>query len=186
MQFKKGPIEGLILIQHKNWEDSRGAFMEMYNKELFAKNGIRERFVQDNLSVSHKGVLRGLHAQGGAHAQGKLVRVLKGRVWDVAVDIRVDSPSYGQHQVMELSADQHVSFWIPQGFLHGFLCLEDETIFTYKVTGLYDPSGELGVRYDDPDLGISWPKLDIPYIISEKDKSLPLLKSIKSPFKISS
>lgn len=184
MQFKKGSIEGLILIQHKNREDSRGAFMEMYNKELFAENGITEQFVQDNLSISRKGVLRGLHAQAGVHAQGKLVRVLKGRVWDVAVDIRVGSPSYGQHQVLELAADQHVSFWIPQGFLHGFLCLEDETIFTYKVTGSYDPSGELGVRFDDPNLGISWPKLDIPYIISEKDKSLPLLQNIKNPFKI--
>jgi len=186
MQFKQGQIEGLILIQHNSWEDSRGAFMEMYNKELFAENGIREQFVQDNLSISHKGVLRGLHAQAGVHAQGKLVRVLKGRVWDVAVDIRLGSPSYGQHQVMELSADQHVSFWIPQGFLHGFLCMEDDTLFTYKVPGQYDTLGELGVRYDDPGLGISWPKLDIPYIISDKDRSLPLLKNIQSPFKISS
>lgn len=182
MEFEKGPIDGLMIIQHKSWEDKRGAFMEMYNRDLFRENGIREQFVQDNLSVSKKGVLRGLHAQGGAQAQGKLVRVIKGRVWDVAVDIRVGSPTFGQHHAMELYADRHLSFWIPPGFLHGFLCLEDDTLFTYKVTGFYDPSGELGVRYDDPALDIAWPELNSTHIISEKDLALPLLETIQSPF----
>ena len=183
MKFSEGPLRGLILIHHKNWEDQRGSFMEVYNQELFSAHGISDRFVQDNLSLSNKGVLRGLHAQAGKQQQGKLVRVVRGRVWDVAVDIRRGSPTYGQHHALELSADQHVSFWIPPGFLHGFLCLEDETIFSYKVTGLYDPSGELGVRWDDPSIGISWPSIDQKLIISEKDQALPFMDAIQSPFR---
>ena len=182
MEFVSGALKGLIMIHHKNWEDDRRSFMEMYNRALFVKNGLSDTFVQDNLSVSHRGVLRGLHAQGGAQAQAKLVRVVKGRVWDVVVDIRVGSPTFGQHHALELSADQPTSFWIPQGFLHGFLSLENDTIFTYKVIGGYDPSGELGVRFDDPSLAISWPKLDQPYIISAKDQALPQLDAIQSPF----
>lgn len=182
MVFNSCPLPGLILIEHKQWKDDRGYFMETYQIEKFQKAGIPSNFVQDNISISHRGVVRGLHAQAGAQAQGKLVRVLKGRVWDVAVDIRVGSPTFSQHFGVELSAENHRSLWIPPGFLHGFVSLEDETIFTYKVTGLYDPSGELGVFWDDPELAIGWPLKDTKTIISAKDAALPNLNDIKSPF----
>lgn len=184
MKFTPLELEGLMLIEPVCWEDSRGFFLETYHREVFQANGIAVEFVQDNLSMSRKGVLRGLHAQGGVQAQGKLVRVIHGRVYDVAVDVRVGSPTFGQHYALELSADNQRSFWIPPGFLHGFLALEDDTVFMYKVTGFYDRSGEFGVRWDDPDLGIRWP-IDFDtgeLIISEKDRALPLLRDIQSPF----
>lgn len=184
MKFKRCSIDGLVLIEPVVWTDSRGFFTETYNREVFRSGGIPETFVQDNLSYSHKGVLRGLHAQAGPQAQGKLVRVIRGSVFDVAVDIRKGSPTFGQSHTVELSAENQLSFWIPPGFLHGFLALEDDTLFAYKVTGLYDRSGELGVRWNDPDLGIEWPgefgSADL--IISEKDQSLPRLRDLKSPF----
>lgn len=182
MEFIQGPIAGLVLIRHKRWEDNRGSFMEQYNQDLFYENGITANFVQDNVSISHKDVLRGLHAQSSPHAQGKLVRVLQGKAWDVVVDIRKDSPTYGQYTSLELNADEPLSFWIPPGFLHGFVSLADHTIFTYKVTAPYAPQCEFGVRYDDPKIAIQWPQEAEQFIISDKDLNLPFLADIESPF----
>lgn len=182
MKIKTTPLDGLRIIEHDRWSDSRGYFIETHNRKQLEAVGIQADFVQDNLSLSHRGVLRGLHAQGGEQAQGKLVRVLQGRVWDVAVDIRKGSPTFGQHFGLELSADNHLSFWIPPGFLHGFLSLEDQTLFSYKVTGFYDPSGEVGVRWDDPNLAIAWPDSGADLIVSQKDQNLSYLQAIESPF----
>lgn len=173
-----------MLIEPKIWRDERGYFFESYQSHQFREAGIEVNFVQDNISTSKLGVIRGLHAQAGAQAQGKLVRVLKGRVWDVAVDIRRNSPTFGSYYSVELSAKNNLSLWIPPGFLHGFMSLEENSVFAYKVTGLYDPKGELGVRWNDPDIAIEWPSIpevELP-IISEKDQQLPLLRDIVSPF----
>ena len=156
--------------------------METYNEHAFQANGIVASFVQDNVSYSHRGVLRGMHAQAGPQAQGKLVRVLHGSVLDVAVDIRKQSETFGQSFSITLDAEQANALWIPPGFLHGFLALEDHTVFAYKVTGFYDKGGELGVRWDDPNLNIDWPMDNKDLIISEKDKQLPFLSAITSPF----
>ena len=182
MKFIPTPIPGLLVIEHQIWKDDRGFFVETYNQQPFQQNGIQETFVQDNLSRSRKGVLRGLHAQSGANAQGKLVRVLQGSVLDVAVDIRKDSDTYGQHFSIELTESNARSLWIPAGFLHGFLALEDNTLFAYKVTGRYDKSGEMGVRWNDPALAIKWPVEETQLILSDKDRSLPLLSEINNPF----
>lgn len=182
MTFKSTPIAGLIIIEPQIWPDDRGYFMETYNEKTFQANGIDEAFVQDNLSYSHRGVLRGMHAQAGPQAQGKLVRVLRGSVLDVVVDIRKQSETYGQSFSITLDADQANALWIPPGFLHGFLALEDHTVFAYKVTGFYDKDGELGVRWNDPNLNIDWPMDASRLIISEKDRQLPLLNEITSPF----
>lgn len=182
MTFTPTPIAGLMVIEPQIWHDNRGFFIETYNEDAFHTNGITDRFVQDNLSYSHRGVLRGMHAQAGAQAQGKLVRVLRGSVLDVAVDIRKRSATYGQSFSLRLDAEQANALWIPPGFLHGFLALEDHTVFAYKVTGFYDKAGEVGVRWDDPDLRIDWPMATDQLIISDKDKQLPLLKEITSPF----
>lgn len=182
MNFIPTPIPGLIVVEPQIWNDERGYFLETYNGNLFNAHGISETFVQDNVSYSHRGVLRGMHAQAGPQAQGKLVRVLRGRVLDVAVDIRKRSGTYGQSFSITLDADNAKALWIPPGFLHGFLALEDHTVFAYKVTGFYDKGGELGVRWDDPDLRIEWPFVGEQLIISEKDRQLPRLKEITSPF----
>jgi dTDP-4-dehydrorhamnose 3,5-epimerase len=182
MKFVTTPFEGLVIIEHQVWEDSRGYFMETYQKQRFAEQGIHLDFVQDNLSYSHKGVLRGMHAQSGPQAQGKLVRVLRGRVLDVVIDIRKEQPTFGQAYSIELSDQSPRSFWVPPGFLHGFIALEDHTIFTYKVSGYYDKSGELGIRYDDPTVDFDWPLPKDQLIVSEKDQLLPFLSEIESPF----
>lgn len=182
MNFVTTPISGLLVIEHEVWEDSRGFFIETYNERPFQLNGIDETFVQDNLSSSRKGVLRGLHAQSGPNAQGKLVRVLRGSVLDVAVDIRKDSSTYGQHFSIALTESNARSLWVPAGFLHGFLALEENTLFAYKVTGFYDKNGEIGVRWNDPDLGIAWPVGESQLILSDKDRRLPLLREIDNPF----
>src|SRR5690606_8085316 len=136
--FIETPIKGLLVIEPKIWPDARGYFFESYNQRLFKEAGINVDFVQDNQSLSQKGVLRGLHAQAPPFAQGKLVRVIKGKVLDVVVDVRKGSPTYGQHYSVELSGQNQRIFWVPPGFLHGFATLEDETIFTYKVSGFYN------------------------------------------------
>lgn len=182
MNFISTPIPGLTIIEPQIWNDERGFFIETYNEKTFKAFGIDETFVQDNLSCSRKGVLRGMHAQAGQNAQGKLVRVLRGRVLDVAVDIRRGSETYGQSFSIILDEQHAKSLWIPPGFLHGFLALENDTIFAYKVTGFYDKSGELGVRWDDPDLDIDWPVDEVELVISEKDRQLPFLKEITNPF----
>jgi len=182
MNFTKTPIDGLVIIEPKIWKDNRGEFLETYNESLFRDNGIDQHFVQDNQSLSHKGTLRGLHAQTGTHAQGKLVRVASGSVLDIAVDIRKASPTFGQTFHIELNATNAKMLWIPVGFLHGFIALEDHTIFTYKVTGKYDKESEIGVRYNDPSFNIQWPLSQEEWIVSEKDLQLPLLKDIDNPF----
>lgn len=182
MKFIETPIDGLLIIEPTVWNDTRGYFYESYNKQLFSDAGINLEFVQDNQSFSQRGTLRGLHAQADPHAQGKLVRVIQGRVLDVAVDVRKNSPTYGQHYTIELSGENQKMFWIPPGFLHGFETLEDNTIFIYKVTGFYNKAAEIGVRWDDPDLNINWGLAHNEIILSEKDKVLPSLKDLDSPF----
>ncbi|NRF38799.1 MULTISPECIES: dTDP-4-dehydrorhamnose 3,5-epimerase [Pedobacter] len=184
MNITKTPISDLLVIEPKVWKDNRGYFYESYNSKLFADAGINADFVQDNQSFSQKGALRGLHAQKAPFAQGKLVRVLQGKVLDIAVDIRKQSDTYGQYFSIELSSENHKQLWVPPGFLHGFLTLEDNTIFTYKVTSYYDKASEIGVIWNDADLNIDWnsniTKEDL--LLSEKDLVLPAFKDFDSPF----
>lgn len=184
MQVTKTPLEGLLIIEPKVWKDNRGYFYESYNAKLYADAGIDVNFVQDNQSFSQKGALRGLHAQARPFEQGKLVRVLQGMVVDVAVDIRKDSATYGQHFTIELSAENHKQLWVPPGFLHGFLTLEDQTIFTYKVNNYYDKNSEIGVMWNDADLNIEWTKYmpESTFLLSDKDQGLDNFKDFKSPF----
>ena len=167
--FEKTAIPEVIVITPTLHGDDRGYFMETYQKDLYAPAGITKEFVQDNESRSSKGVLRGLHFQT-THTQGKLVRVTKGAVYDVAVDVRPGSKTFGKYVGVELSENNKKLFWIPEGFAHGFLVLEGPAEFTYKCTDTYDPSGEGGIPWDDPDINIDWPKLDCEYITSHKDK----------------
>lgn len=180
MNVTKTDIEGLLLIEPNIFRDERGYFLESYNDGRYHETGIPELFVQDNVSVSKKGVIRGLHYQAPPFDQGKLVSVLRGRVIDVAVDIRTGSPTYGKHVAVELSADNHKQFWIPAGFAHGFVALEDDTVFAYKCTNVYSKDHDRGIRYNDPALGIDWNVTDP--IVSEKDKLHPLLSEISSEF----
>ena len=182
MNFIKTKIKDLLIVEPKIWKDDRGYFYESYSKRNFDEEGIVDSFVQDNQSLSQKGTLRGLHAQSAEHAQGKLVRVIKGRVIDVAVDIRKSSETYGQHVALELSEENHLMLWIPPGFLHGFVTLVDDTIFTYKVTNQYNKNSEFGVVWNDHDLNIDWGISVNEIILSEKDKVLPLFKDLDSPF----
>lgn len=184
MQITKTPIDGLLIVEPKVWKDNRGYFYESYNAKMFADAGIDVSFVQDNQSFSQKGTLRGLHAQRMPFEQGKLVRVLQGMVVDVAVDIRKESVTYGQHFTIELSGENHKQLWVPPGFLHGFLTLEDETIFTYKVSNYYDKNSEIGVMWNDADLNIEWTKYmpESTFLLSDKDQVLDSFKDFKSPF----
>lgn len=169
MEIIAGEISGLLIIEPKIFKDDRGFFYESYNQEKFNQfSGLNVDFVQDNESMSHKNVLRGLHFQSPPHDQGKLVHVVAGRVLDVAVDIRKSSPTYGQHQMVELSAENKKMFWIPPGFAHGFLALEDNTIFCYKCTNYYSPVSEGTIKWNDPDLNIQWSE-SVPFV-SEKDE----------------
>lgn len=154
----KAPIEGLFIIEPTVHGDARGYFMETYNQKEMQEAGLNMVFVQDNQSMSTKGVLRGLHFQK-AHPQGKLVRVIRGRVFDVAVDLRQGSPSFGQWFGVELSDENKKQFYIPEGFAHGFLVLSDEAEFCYKCTDFYHPGDEGGLAWNDPEIGICWPEL---------------------------
>jgi dTDP-4-dehydrorhamnose 3,5-epimerase len=182
MKFVETEIKDLFIIEPKVWKDDRGYFFESYNKQSFDDAGINVNFVQDNQSLSQKGTLRGLHAQANPYAQGKLVRVIQGKVLDIAVDIRKGSKTYGQYEAVELSGDNNRMLWIPPGFLHGFVTLEDNTIFAYKVSGLYNKSSEFGVIWNDPDLNINWEIATDQVILSEKDKTLPLFKDLDNHF----
>ncbi len=181
MDIIRTDIEGPLIIDPRVFSDERGFFVETYNADRYEEAGIPAAFVQDNLSVSRKGVLRGLHFQSPPYAQGKLVQVLRGRVFDVAVDIREGSPTFGKYVSVELSAENHRQFWIPAGFAHGFLSLEDDTMFQYKCTNVYAPDHDGGIRYDDPAIGIAWPEGS--FVVSEKDKAQPLLEAIGSVFR---
>jgi dTDP-4-dehydrorhamnose 3,5-epimerase len=174
MKVERLAIPAVLLITPPRFADSRGFFSEAYNKARFAAAGLDVDFIQDNQSRSHKGVVRGLHCQIGANTQGKLVRVLRGSIWDVAVDIRTGSPSYGQHVAAVLSADNGAQLWVPGGFLHGFMALEDDTDVLYKVNAPYEKAAERGVIWNDPGLALPWPEVTAA-IVSDKDLELPLL-----------
>ena len=178
MEFKKTNIEGVYIIEPKVFNDSRGYFFEAWKKEEFEQHIGPVEFIQDNESKSSYGVLRGLHYQKGDFSQAKLVRVIKGRVLDVAVDIRPSSPTFGQHVMAELSEENKRQFFIPRGFAHGFLVLSEEAIFTYKVDNVYAPQAEAGIRWDDPDLGIKWPIDPKEVLTSEKDLKQPRFSDI--------
>lgn len=179
MQVVSTAISDVKIIYPDIHRDSRGYFAETYSKERYSAAGIDVEFVQDNESCSSRGVLRGLHWQSGSFAQAKLVRVVRGAVWDVAVDIRKDSPTFGQSVSCELTAENGRQFFIPRGFAHGFVVLEDDTLFSYKCDNFYNPASERGLKYDDPVLGINWPWPGRDYLLSEKDKKHPLLKDIE-------
>lgn len=184
MRVEKTDLEGVVIIEPDVFTDERGYFFESFQDARYREVlGLAhdENFVQDNFSVSKKGVLRGLHYQALPFAQGKLVSVLRGRVLDVAVDIRFGSPTYGKHVAVELSSENHRQLWIPRGFAHGFVTLEDETMFSYKCTNVYSREHDRGVLWSDPTLGIVW-GIEHP-IVSEKDQGHSLLKDIQQEFK---
>ena len=180
MEIIETKINGLFIIQPKVFEDARGYFFESYNESVFKQFGINVNFVQDNQSLSGAGVLRGLHFQAPPFSQGKLVRVITGAVLDVAVDIRKNSPTYGQHVSVELSEENKTMFYIPSGFAHGFLTLRDNTVFSYKCTQVYNKASEGCVLWNDLDLNIQW-NVTNP-ILSEKDIQGTPFTSFVSPF----
>ena len=169
MEYIDTEIKGVLIIEPKVFDDKRGYFFEAWKKEEFESHAGKVDFVQDNESKSSFGVLRGLHYQKGDASQAKLVRVIKGRVLDVAVDLRHDSPTFGKHVMVELSETNKRQLFIPRGFAHGFLVLSNEAIFTYKVDNVYAPKAEASIRFDDPDLGIKWPIGMDKVLTSEKD-----------------
>ncbi|MBU2445755.1 MAG: dTDP-4-dehydrorhamnose 3,5-epimerase [Bacteroidetes bacterium] len=180
MKISKTPIEGLLVVEPDVFKDSRGYFYESYNSKKYIDLGDKINFVQDNISNSKHGTVRGLHYQVGDNAQGKLCQVLKGRVLDVAVDIRFGSPTFGKYFSIELSEHNHLQFWMPPGFAHGFSVLSDEAIFSYKCTAFYDKASERCIMYNDKDLHIDW-VIEIP-IVSEKDKQGMKFSEIERDF----
>lgn len=180
MEVIKTELEGLLIIKPKVFGDERGYFFESYNQADYRDAGIDYVFLQDNISKSKKGTIRGLHYQVGEKAQGKLCKVIYGKVLDVAVDIRFGSPTFGKYFSSELSEENHTQLWIPPGFAHGFSVLSEEAIFSYKCTELYSKEHERAILFNDPSLNINW-KVDDP-IISEKDLKAALLKDIQKDF----
>jgi dTDP-4-dehydrorhamnose 3,5-epimerase len=180
MKIIKSPLEGLIIIEPDVFNDTRGYFLESFSLKKYRELGINSGFVQDNISKSIKGTIRGLHYQVGKSAQGKLCYVVRGRVLDVAVDIRFNSPTFGKYASIELAEENHRQIWIPPGFAHGFSVLSDEAIFVYKCTRYYNKADERGILYNDPDLNIDW-KVDT-YLVSEKDKTAVRFKDIENDF----
>ncbi|MFN3664584.1 MAG: dTDP-4-dehydrorhamnose 3,5-epimerase [Sediminibacterium sp.] len=181
MKIEKTKLEGCYLIHDTVHGDDRGYFFESFHKQrFFEQTGLNIDFIQDNQSKSQRGVLRGLHFQQGEYSQAKLVRVLQGAVLDVAVDLRADSPTFGEHVAVELSEDSRTQFFVPRGFAHGFVVLSESAVFFYKCDNYYHKASEGGIMYNDPTLSINW-KIDASEIIlSEKDKVLPALKDIQS------
>ena len=182
MEIIKTPIPDLIILKPRVFEDSRGFFFETYNEKTFHEAGIDLHFCQDNQSKSTYGVVRGLHYQLNPHSQSKLVSVVQGAVWDVAVDLRASSPTFGQWYGVELTAENHLQFLIPQGFAHGFSVLTETAIFAYKCDNLYSPTLERGLAYNDPALAIDWKIPADKAIISDKDTKHPLLKDAELNF----
>jgi dTDP-4-dehydrorhamnose 3,5-epimerase len=176
MEFRKTAIEGLVEIFPKVFTDERGHFLETFHRDLFAANGVPSEYLQDNQSFSTKGVLRGLHYQKAPFAQGKLVRVIQGKVLDIAVDIRPESPTYGKYEKFILDANKHNMVYVPEGFAHGFLALED-SIFSYKCTNIYNKASESGIIWNDPTLAIDW-GIENPNV-SSKDLELPTFLCLK-------
>ena len=176
MEYIRTDIEGVFVIEPRVFNDARGYFFEAWKQEEFNEHVGEVNFIQDNESKSSFGVLRGLHYQKGELSQAKLVRVIKGKVLDVAVDIRKSSPTFGKHVMVELSEDNKRQLFIPRGFAHGFLVLSDEAVFTYKVDNPYAPQAEAGIRWNDPELAIEWPIDPAQVLTSEKDLKQSLLK----------
>ncbi|MBP3845355.1 MAG: dTDP-4-dehydrorhamnose 3,5-epimerase [Prevotella sp.] len=176
MEYKETEIKGVYIIEPRVFNDARGYFFEAWKQAEFNEKVGPVEFVQDNESKSSKGVLRGLHFQKGDASQAKLVRVIKGRVLDVAVDCRRSSPTFGKYVMAELSDENKRQLFIPRGFAHGFLVLSDEAVFTYKVDNPYAPQADGGIRWDDPDLNIQWPVTADEILTSEKDLKLPFMK----------
>lgn len=172
-------IVGIKILEPDVHRDARGYFCETYNRERYREIGIAAEFVQDNESLSTKGVVRGFHWQAGEHAQAKLLRVIRGSVWDVAVDIRRGSSTFGKHVAVVLSAENGRQLYVPRGFAHGFIVLEDNTLLSYKCDNVYCPAAERGMRFDDPMLEIEWPNIGIAFTLSEKDKKHPPLSEIE-------
>ena len=181
MEVKQYPLAGLVEFVPRLFADDRGVFFETFSARLMAQAGADAEWVQDNQSVSKKGVLRGLHFQRPPHAQAKLVRVGQGRALDVAVDLRRASPTYGRHQLVELSAERGNLLYIPIGFAHGFMALEEHTIFLYKCSDYYAPGAEGGLRWDDAALRIDW-GTEVAPLVSGKDEELPWFRDFDSPF----
>ena len=175
MKVTELALPGVLLIEPKVFGDARGFFMETFHQGRYAEHGMRQPFVQDNVSLSRRGVLRGLHLQN-PNPQGKLVSVLKGEVFDVAVDVRVGSPHFGRWAGATLSADNKHQLWVPPGFAHGFLVTSDEALFVYKCTDLYNPPAEQGIMWNDPDIGIDWPMAEP--ALSARDAASPRLRDV--------
>ena len=182
MNVIKTPIEGLLIIEPRVFHDARGYFVETYNEQRYREAGVDAAFVQDNQSCSTYGVVRGLHFQKPPYTQAKLVSCTKGRVLDVAVDLRKESPTYGKWYTVELSEENHRQFYIPRGFAHGFSVLSEQAVFTYKCDNLYHPEAEGGLLLSDPDVAIEWQVPEEMRVISEKDTKHPLFKDLVSPF----
>jgi dTDP-4-dehydrorhamnose 3,5-epimerase len=182
MPFTATPLEGLLIFEPRVFEDSRGYFFEAYNKSIFEAEGLQYNFVQDNQSFSSYGVVRGLHYQQNPHTQCKLVRALQGRILDVAVDIRKQSPTYGQVFSIELTADNKKQLLIPAGFAHGFSVLSETAVVMYKCDALYNKESEGGIIYNDPELAIDWQLPKGAAVVSDKDLILPSLKECKTNF----
>lgn len=182
MNVIKTPIEGLLIIEPRVFHDARGYFVETYNEQRYREAGVDAIFVQDNQSCSTYGVVRGLHFQKPPYTQAKLVSCTKGRVLDVAVDLRKESPTYGKWYAVELSEENHRQFYIPRGFAHGFSVLSEQAVFTYKCDNLYHPEAEGGLLLSDPDVAIDWQVPEDKRVISEKDTKHPLFKDLISPF----
>lgn len=178
MIFEETSIKDLYVITPRVFKDNRGYFFESFNSKHFDERGINSNFVQDNQSFSEKGTIRGIHFQKGEHAQAKLVRVLEGEVLDVAVDLRKESPTYGQHYSVILSAQNKKQLYVPRGFGHGFSVLSDTAIFSYKCDNFYNKESEGGIIFNDPDLSIDWKVPASEALISEKDKILPRLSEL--------
>ena len=178
MKVEQTPIEDLLVITPNSFEDERGYFFESYSEASFAKNGIDLKFIQDNQSFSKQGVIRGLHLQAAPYAQSKLVRVLQGEILDVAVDIRKDSKTYGQHFSIILSSENKKQLLVPKGFAHGFSVLSENAMVSYKVDEVYHKESERGIRYDDPTLNIDWKVALSDVIVSEKDVVLGTLNDL--------
>ena len=174
MKVERLGIPDLILVTPPRFGDARGFFSEVFNAPRFAEAGIDMPFVQDNQSLSQeRGVIRGLHCQIAPHPQGKLVRCIRGAIWDVAVDARRGSPTFGQWAAAELSAENWAQLWVPPGFLHGFCTLAEGTEVIYKVTDIYDRASERGAMWNDPDLALPWPVVEAEAVLSDKDRALP-------------
>lgn len=182
MNVIKTPIDGLLIIEPRVFHDARGYFVETYNEQRYREAGVDATFVQDNQSCSTYGVVRGLHFQKPPYTQAKLVSCTKGRVLDVAVDLRKESPTYGKWYAVELSEENHRQFYIPRGFAHGFSVLSEQAVFTYKCDNLYHPEAEGGLLLSDPDVAIDWQVPKDKRVISEKDTKHPLFKDLISPF----